>query len=98
MREERLMARTSPARRQRPAARGLVLSLRDFLTPALYRQAHRARGPRARHRWPLQPLVLVLLALTWATGESQAERFETAKAFAAAALPKRRRPGRTVHG
>src|SRR5439155_14436213 len=45
-----------------------------------------------------QPLVLVLLVLTWAAGDSLAERFETARAFAAISLPKRRRPGRTAQG
>jgi hypothetical protein len=43
-------------------------------------------------------LVLVLLLMTWCCGDSQPERFETAKAFCAALLPKRRRPGRTVQG
>jgi hypothetical protein len=79
-------------------ARSLVESLRNFLTPALWRQARRARGRRRRPRWPTQHLLLTLLTLTWACGDSQAERFATARAFAAAALPKRRRPGRTVQG
>jgi hypothetical protein len=42
--------------------------------------------------------VLVLLALTWTCGDSFPERFETARAFAAVCLPKRRRPGQTVQG
>ena len=36
--------------------------------------------------------------MTWCCGDSQPERFETAKAFCTACLPKRRRPGRTVQG
>jgi hypothetical protein len=43
-------------------------------------------------------LVLVLLLMTWCCGDSQPERFETAKACCVACLPKRRRPGRTVQG
>jgi hypothetical protein len=43
-------------------------------------------------------LVLVLLFMTWCGGDSQPERFETAKAFCIACLPKRRRPGKTVQG
>jgi hypothetical protein len=39
-----------------------------------------------------------LRALTWTTGDSVAERFETAKAYVIACRPKRRRPGRTVQG
>lgn len=92
------MAGSVGAGRLRPAARSLVDSLRHFLTPALWKQARRARGPRLRPRWAAQPLVLVLLALTWACGDSTPERFETARAFAGACLPKRRRAGKTVQG
>jgi Transposase DDE domain len=92
------MARSSKARRLRPAARSLLDSLRNFLTPALWKQAHAARRRRCSPRWATQPLVLTLLLLTWACGDSQAERFETARAFAAVCLPKRRRPGTTVRG
>src|SRR5262245_14373668 len=98
MQEKRLMARSAAAGRLRPTARSLVASLRHFLTPAAWKQANRARGPRRQPRWATQPLVLVLLALTWACGDSTPERFETAKAFVAVCLPKRRRPGRTVSG
>jgi Transposase DDE domain len=45
-----------------------------------------------------QPLVLVLLLITWCCGDSQAERFESARAATATCLAKRRRPGRTVQG
>jgi len=92
------MARSAGGGRLRPVARSLVDSLRHFLTPALWKQAKPARGPRRRPRWGTQPLVLVLLALTWACGDSCPERFETARAFAAVCLPKRRRPGQTVQG
>ncbi len=43
-------------------------------------------------------MILVLLLMTWCCGDSQPERFETAKAFCVACLPKRRRPGQTVQG
>jgi hypothetical protein len=36
--------------------------------------------------------------MTWCCGDSQPERFETAKAFCVACLNKRRRPGKTVQG
>jgi hypothetical protein len=36
--------------------------------------------------------------MTWCCGDSQPERFETAKAFCIVCLPKRRRPGQTVQG
>lgn len=93
------MARPSTSRGLRPVVRSLRDSLRYFLTPGLFQQAHQACSPRrARKRWDLQPLILVLLCLTWAAGDSQAERFETARAFVIAYRPKRARPGRSIAG
>jgi hypothetical protein len=93
-----MCTKTRP-QRLRPQARSFVACLREFLTPALWKQAHAQRHSR-RHpsRWGTQPLVLVLLLMTWCCGDSQPERFETAKAFCVALLPKRRRPGQTVQG
>ncbi len=89
----------STARRLRPQARSFVHCLREFLTPALYKQAHQQRqGQKRSSRWSTQPLLLVLLLMTWTCGDSQAERFETARACCVALLPRRRRPGRTVAG
>ncbi len=93
-----MTAQATP-RRLRPQARTFVECLRELLTPALWKQVHQGRpAKRRRCRWGTQPLVLVLLLMTWCRGDSQPERFETARAFCAALLPKRRRPGRTVQG
>jgi hypothetical protein len=93
-----MKTKTTP-RRLRRHARCFVDCLREFLTPALWKQAHgQRRSKRRSSRWSTQPLVLVLLLMTWSCGDSQPERFETAKAFCVACLPKRRRPGRTVQG
>jgi len=97
------MTTTTTTRRLRPCARSLAGCLREFLTPALWKQAQAARtkaGRRTKHpaRWQTQPLVLVLLLLSWSCGDSQAERFETAKAACSVCLDKRRRPGRTLQG
>lgn len=56
--------------------------------------------PRRRkpEHWDLQPLVLILLARTWAAGDSQPERFGTARGFSRASDPARRRPGKTIQG
>src|SRR6266404_2353683 len=97
--EERLMKTKTTARRLRPQARSFVGCLREFLTPALWKQAHcQSQSKRRSSRWSTQPLVLVLLLMTWCCGDSQPERFETARAFCVACVPKRRRPGRTVQG
>jgi hypothetical protein len=88
-------------RRPRRPPRKFVDCLRHFLTPALWKQAlHARQAARVSRssRWLLQPLVLVVLFMTWCYGDSQPERFETAKAFCIACLPKRRRPGKTVQG
>lgn len=76
-----------------------VSCLRKFLTPAVYKQAHQT-APKQRDsaRWTLQPLLLVLLTMTWCSGDSQGERFETARAFCIVLTPKRRRPGQSVNG
>jgi Transposase DDE domain len=77
-----------------------VSCLRQFLTPQVWKQAHQAAGPSKRRdtRWTLQPLLLTLLVMTWCAGDSQPERFETARAFYVALTPKRRRPGQTIQG
>jgi hypothetical protein len=86
-------------KRLRPQAKSFQECLREFLTPAIWKQAQRARSaPRESTRWKTQTLVLVLLTMTWCCGDSSAERFETAKAVTAALLPKRKRPGKTVQG
>jgi Transposase DDE domain len=80
-------------------ASSFLESLREFLTPALWKQAQQAR-PKKRQswRWSTQPLLLTLLVITWCCGDSQAERFEIAKGFTAVCLSKRRRPGQSVQG
>jgi hypothetical protein len=75
-----------------------ITCLREFLTPALWKQAQNCRPASRASRWKTQPLVLVLLFTTWCCGDSHAERFEIAKAFCVVCLPRRRRPGKTVQG
>jgi hypothetical protein len=82
--------------------RSLRNVLQDFLTPALWKQAHQKRQTARRlrsSRWATQPLVLVLLFMTWCSGDSQAERFEIAKAYCQTVwLAKRRGCGKCVGG
>jgi hypothetical protein len=84
--------------RLRPPARTFLGSLRDFLTPQVWKQAHQAQTKKRKCRWEVQPLVMVLVLMTWSCGESQGERFEAAKAFCVVCRRKQRRPGSTLPG
>jgi Transposase DDE domain len=79
--------------------RSLIDYVRQFLTPSVWKQARQA-APRRRAapRWDLQPLVLVVMAMTWAAGDSQPEKFETARGFFVACHAGRKRPGKTLQG
>ena len=73
--------------------------MRQFLTPGVWRQVQNGMTrPWQASRWRIQPLVMVLVLMTFACGDSQEERFECARAVVIALLPKRRRPGKTVQG
>jgi hypothetical protein len=73
--------------------------IRQFLSPRAWKPARHA-APRRRDpsRWDLQPLVLILRAMTGAAGDSQPERFEMARGFYVASYRARRRPGKTLQG
>lgn len=88
----------STTARLRPLARTFLDTIRQFLTPEVWKQGHQVRGKSRKCRWEIQPLVMVLVLVTWSCGESQAERFEAAKAFCVACRPKQKRPGTTVAG
>jgi hypothetical protein len=78
-------------------------ALQQFLTPQVWKQAHQAWRRRQRSRckgsrWTLQPLIWMLLFMTWGCGDSEGERFAMARACCVASQPKRRRPGSTLQG
>jgi len=85
--------------RQAQQPQSLLGYLRQFLTPHVFKQARHAvpRG-RAHPRWDLQPLLFIVLAMTWAAGDSQAEKFQAARGFYVASFQARKRPGKTVQG
>lgn len=77
----------------------LLEFLRQFLTPQVWKQARQAVPRRRRKpRWDLQPLVLMLLAMTWTAGDSEFERFEAARGFYVLSYESRKRPGKTLAG
>jgi hypothetical protein len=72
--------------------------VRYLLTPQVWKQIQAAFHPCQASRWRPQPLLFVVLVMTWCAGDSLAERFETAKAFYIASYQRQRRPGKTVEG
>jgi Transposase DDE domain len=70
-----------------------------WLTPFVWKQAHRVHRPKkSASRWDLHPLLMVLLLMTWTTGDTEAERFATAQAFYVATHQHAKRPGQTWQG
>ena len=97
--EKRLMTRaTERAPVATTTPQSFLQCLGYFLTPQVWKQAHQAVPPRRSWRWQTQPLLFVLLAMTWCAGDSLPERFETARACYVALHQRRRRPGKTFAG
>jgi hypothetical protein len=93
-----LARRTTQSRQRNRQAQSFLACLRFFLTPHVWKQTQRTLRHYQSIRWQAQPLIFVLLTMTWCCGDSVAERFETARAFCVACHPRRRRPGKTVEG
>jgi hypothetical protein len=96
--EERQMNPARKPHRLRPQAASLWDSVRDFLTPEVFKQVRKAANRRKSPRWDLHPLLYILLLATWCCGDSLPEKFEAARAFYAVGCPKRKRPGATFAG
>ena len=90
------------ARRQARRAESLSGSIRQFLTPEVWkqaRQAARAASCRNDPRWTLQPLILLWAMMTWCTAPTDAEQFLTTRTFYVRVHgPKRKRPGKHFGG
>jgi hypothetical protein len=96
--EERLMVRMNSLEAAATTPQSFLGCIGYFLTPQVWKQAHQAMRCLGRARWRAQPLLFVLLMMTWCAGDSLAERFETARAFYVACFQRRRRPGKTIEG
>jgi DDE family transposase len=92
------MCQSTCPSRPTAAPQSFLECLGYFLTPQVWKQAQQAARHRRTHRWQTQPLVFVLVAMTWCAGDSLPERFETARAFYVACHQRRRRPGKTFAG
>jgi len=91
-------ARRAARRKRRPLTHSFGQCLQHFLSPQVFKQAQQVRTHDGAQRWSTHALILVVLIMTWCCGDSQAERFETARAFYVAGHQKRKRPGQTVQG
>jgi hypothetical protein len=97
--EKRLMTQSAAQLRQAPALpQSFLECFGYFLTPQVWKQAQQAARHRRAWRWQPQPLIFVLLVMTWYAGDSLPERFETARAFYVALHQRRQRPGKTFAG
>ena len=99
-------ASTSRASAKRASGRAkrsqsLSASMRQFLTPQVWKQAKQAAGQHGYHKgilWTLQPLIMIGAIMTWCAGETDAERFVLSRAFYVQIhCPKRQRPGKMLH-
>ena len=79
-------SRASAKRAQRRAKRSESLSgsMRQFLTPEVWKQVKQAasqHGCRQGVRWTLQPLIMIAAIMTWCAGETDADRFVLSRSF-----------------
>jgi hypothetical protein len=72
--------------------------MREFLTPAVFKQVRNAGERRKSPRWDLHPLLYILLLTSYCCGDSLPEKFEAARGFYVVCCPKRKRPGVSFTG
>jgi hypothetical protein len=90
------------AKRRAERSKSLSGSMRQFLTPGVWKQVKQAaskHGCRKGVRWTLQPLIMISAIMTWCAGETDADRFVLSRAFYVQVhCPKRQRPGKAYSG
>jgi hypothetical protein len=92
------MATARKRARQRRRAKSLIGSIREFLTPEVFKQVRNASKRRKCPRWDLHPLLYIIVLMTYCCGDSLPEKFEAARMFYVASCPKRKRPGEHFSG
>jgi hypothetical protein len=92
------MANAGKQARQRRRAKTLIGSMREFLTPGVFKQVRNASKRRKCQRWDLHPLLYILVLTTYCCGDSLPEKFEAARTFYVASCLKRKRPGEHFSG
>ena len=92
------MANARKRARRRRRAKSLIGSMREFLTPEVFKQVRNASKRRKCPRWDLHPLLYIIVLTTYCCGDSLPEKFEAARTFYVASCPKRKRPGEHFSG
>lgn len=92
------MASARRRARQRRRTRSLIGSMREFLTPQVFKQVRNVSNRRKSPRWDLHPLLYILVLMTFCCGDNLPEKFEAARAFYVSSCPKRKRPGTSFSG
>ena len=92
------MANARKRARRRRRAKSLSGSMREFLTPDVFKQVRNASKRRKHPRWDLHPLLYILVLTTYCCGDSLPEKFEAARGFYVVCCPKRKRPGVSFTG
>ena len=86
------------AQRRAKRSESLSGSMRQFLTPEVWKQVKQVasqHGCRNGVRWTLQPLIMIAAIMTWCAGETDADRFVLSRSFYVQIhCPKRQRPGK----
>ena len=101
---KRASVRRAPKRRGRVRRSGAPQvsvreALRQFLTPQVFKQGHQAWHTTPYDcSWSLKAVLWVLIHMTWGTGDSEVERFLTARLAFVAEHQHGQRPGATWEG
>ena len=72
------------AQRRAKRSESLSGSMRQFLTPEVWKQVKQVasqHGCRKGVRWTLQPLMMIAAIMTWCAGETDADRFVLSRSF-----------------
>ncbi len=73
--------------------------LHHYLTAEVFKKGHQAwQTYHYECSWSLKAIVEVLLLMTWDTGDSEAERFQKARAYYVSGHQHEKRPGATSEG
>jgi hypothetical protein len=88
------MANARKRARRRRRAKSLIGSIREFLTPEVFKQVRNSSSRRKSPRWDVHPLLYILVLTTYCCGDSLPEKFEAGQNFLRRELPQTKTPRR----